>query len=168
MCILYIINSWNHCGNCTYKLDWTLSTLRRYDGVLCEEYSVMIYETGSDLGLQRVEWLWRPSFRKYLFYTVYWTLMGFIKTLAFGDGTGCCLKVDRGLEGADPPIIRRDVAVEQLSVCLTTVCCDKHDIFHLCVLQTPCQWLSTPQLQDVWFHKALLRAWINCMDKSNV
>jgi hypothetical protein len=87
MCILCSTNSLNHCGNCTYQLDWSLSTLRRYDDGLCEEYSMMIYETGSDLGLQRVEWLWLLPFRKHLFYTVYWTLMGFMKTLAFDDGT---------------------------------------------------------------------------------
>jgi hypothetical protein len=71
MCILHRINSLNHCGNCTYQLDWTLSTLRRYDGGLYEGYSMMIYETGSDVGLQRVEWLWRLSFRKHLYFALF-------------------------------------------------------------------------------------------------
>ena len=81
-------------------------------------------------------------------------------------GHSCCLRIGRGLRGADPPVIRTDVTVGQLSVCLTVVCCNKHDIFHLGDLQTQRQLLSTPQLQGS--PRPYFCACTSCRDKSNV
>ena len=90
--------------------------------------------------------------KTYVFHAVYWTQ--FMKNSGLRRRHSCCLRIVRGLGRADPPVIRTAVIGGQLSLCPTMLRCNKHDVNPFGVLQTQCQLLSTPQLQDVWFHKA--------------